>query len=305
MYDIVVIGSPTYDIISAPYLDTKKRVLSGSSTMSCSVAARLSLENIALLGTIGPDFRTQFISDIKRIGLPEYVIVNAENTCGFKIVCDVDNGPSRALLDPAGKIGIRDIPDEFLLAKNIILTPAFHEINAELVEWLSSSSEARLLFAPRGLLLRVTNGGSLVYDDNSSVIKTILDSIDAICVNQHESIIISGEKDPFVSAELLSESGIKTVIITLGERGSLIYDNRDFVSIPAIESASKSCLFAGDAYLAAFASQQLSKDNHIESGLFATGVASIVTEEPSFDYPLDTDEIQRRISTISDLVHFH
>jgi sugar/nucleoside kinase (ribokinase family) len=303
MYDIVVIGSPTYDIISAPYLDTQERVLSGSSTMSCSVATRLALENIALLGSVGPDFRTQFISDIKRIGLPEYVVVNAENTCGFNIVCDGYNGPSLDLLNVAGKIGIRDIPDEFLLAKSIILSPALHELDVELVEWLSSSSESRLHFAPRGLLRRVTNGGRVVYDDNSTVIKTILDSVDTVCVNQQESSIISGEKDPLLSAELLSESGISTVIVTLGEKGSIIYDGRDFVSIPAIESDVKSCLFAGDAYLAAFASNQLRKDNLVESGLFATGVASIVSEKPSFDFPLDTIEIQRRISKISDLVH--
>ena len=303
MYDIVVIGSPTYDIISAPYMDSQERVLSGSSTMSCSVAARLSLESIAILGSIGPDFRTQFISDIKRIGLPEYVVVNAENTCGFNIVCDGNNGPSLDLLGTAGNIGIRDIPDEFLLAKNIILSPALHEIDVELVEWLSSSSESRLHFAPRGLLRRVTNGGRVVYDDNSTVIKTILDSVDIICVNQQESFIISGEKDPFLSAELLSESGIATVIVTLGEQGSIIYDGRDFVSIPAYESNVKSCFFAGDAYLAAFAFQQLSKDSLIESGLFATGVASIISEKPSFDHPLDTKEIQRRISIISDLVH--
>ncbi|MHA1936150.1 MAG: carbohydrate kinase family protein [Candidatus Thorarchaeota archaeon] len=127
--------------------------------------------------------------------------------------------------------------------------------------------------------------------------------VEDVCVNQQESSIISGEKDPLLSAELLSESGISTVIVTLGEKGSIIYDGRDFVSIPAIESDVKSCLFAGDAYLAAFASNQLRKDNLVESGLFATGVASIVSEKPSFDFPLDTIEIQRRISKISDLVH--
>lgn len=85
-----------------------------------------------------------------------------------------------------------------------------------------------------------------------------------------------------VPARMLLERGIDTVIITLGERGSLILTKRkERFEIPAIhpEGGVSDITGAGDTFISAFLSEYLISNKIFNAAIFAAAASSILIEK--------------------------
>ncbi|MHA2424719.1 MAG: hypothetical protein ACXAEF_08015, partial [Candidatus Thorarchaeota archaeon] len=76
MYEIVVIGNPIYNLITTPFIQTKERLLSGPAINITQTATKLGVDDIALIGSIGADYREQFPNDLEKLGIPEYYAID-------------------------------------------------------------------------------------------------------------------------------------------------------------------------------------------------------------------------------------
>jgi sugar/nucleoside kinase (ribokinase family) len=285
MYDIVVIGNPAY-------YENKSIGLASGAVYAAVTAAKLGVENVALVGTAGSELRDQVTHVLNDHDI-EFFLPDSAETSRFQVSLDLEGKNFANLVGTKSEIGIRDVPDEFLQAKMILLSPVLREIHAEFIEWLHDSSNSVILLDPR--FRRISDDNRVRLMGNHRVAEEILGYIDVVKPNRLEAKILTGEEDPFLAVEILVESGSDLGIVTLSDEGSIVFDGKDFYRIPAFKIDKANGIGAGDSYLSGFASKMLEERPIAECGAFASAVASIVVESSAgIGFRLDSEEVQRR-----------
>ncbi|MFW9966504.1 MAG: carbohydrate kinase family protein, partial [Candidatus Thorarchaeota archaeon] len=134
---------------------------------------------------------------------------------------------------------------------------------------------------------------------NHRVAEEVLSFIDLVKPNRMESMIMTGEEDPFLAVEMLVECGADLAIVTLSEEGSIAFDGKDFYRIPAFKIKKTNGIGIGDSYLSGFAAMMLEERPIAECGAFASAVASIVAESTAGpNFIMDRKEIRRRTDVL-------
>ncbi|MHA2396360.1 MAG: carbohydrate kinase family protein [Candidatus Thorarchaeota archaeon] len=289
MYDRVVIGNPSFH----------NGRLTGPSIYSAATAAIIGIEQMAIVSSVGKGMVDKFIQGVNALGIPEYFVIDANDKAVVEILNPTLNREQNVLGIP-DKIKIRDIPDEFLDTRAVLLSPSLQEINAEFLEWISNSSDAIILLDPQ--LRALNSDGRLEVIRDFSVTDKTQSYLDVIKPNQLESELITGESDPYLAAELIVEWASETCVITLGEDGSLIYDGNDFSVIPPYPTEEVDSTGAGSVYFAAFASQSLAGKSLIDCGVYASSIASFKVQNQGVEFSIDESEVTRRSEIIADSV---
>ncbi|MHA1850599.1 MAG: hypothetical protein ACTSW8_04985, partial [Candidatus Thorarchaeota archaeon] len=87
MYDLVVIGSPSFDWITHNSVRRASRTLAGPAFTTALTTSKLGIENMVFIGSISSEFETQFANEVNRYGIPERFTIESPETGGFEIEC--------------------------------------------------------------------------------------------------------------------------------------------------------------------------------------------------------------------------
>jgi sugar/nucleoside kinase (ribokinase family) len=106
--------------------------------------------------------------------------------------------------------------------------------------------------------------------------KEILPHIHYLKANETEMEKLTGEQDVYAGAQILSDWGVKEVIITLGSKGSVIYDGTEFNVIPAyLPEKVVDATGCGDTYMAGYLYQRWLGATIAQAGNFAAAMATL------------------------------
>ena len=301
MYDLVIIGSPSFDRIVRDSNGAQQNILSGPSIMTAVTAARLGIENMAVVGSLALEDSSLLSKNLDHLNVPEFLQVESPETGGFEIEYNGSPEPSfTRLLGVPKRIQIRDIPDEFLAAQFIVLSPLLQEIDSELVEWLCNSSSAAILLDPQ--LRAPKNGSEIGIIDEIELASKTSCYLDFILPNEKEAFLISGEHDPYVSAEILVDTLSENCIITRGINGSILFDGTEFKIIPSYKAIALDVLGAGSAYLAGFVSGLLDNKAYEYCAALGASAASFKVSGTFTDFSLNrTSALARAVEIESDI----
>lgn len=233
VFDVVGIGNPVYDIIVTPVIKTDGRVLSGCSTNACLAVKKLGMQKVGLIGSIGKDFSERFLLDMNHYGIETSLNAASEHTGGFRLVYDHKGDRTLEVLGVADKITPRSIPEEFLDSRFFLIGPILGEVDLELIKFIRGSTNAKIFLDPQGLIRSIGSSGKITHICNRDEFKRIVELVDFVKPNEHESETITGKKDPVLAVEWLRELGVKVPIVTLADRGSILLDSDRVYHIPA------------------------------------------------------------------------
>lgn len=298
MYDLTVIGSPSFDWITHNSVKRDSRTLAGPALTAALTTSRLGIENMVFIGSISTEFETLFINEINRYGIPEYFAIDSPETGGFEIECYDDKNPViSGVLGVPKSIGIREFPEEFLSAKIIALCPLLQEVDAELVEWICNSSDAMVLLDPQ--LRTVDDNRKLSIISELFVASKTRSFIDYIIPSEHEAFLITGESDPFVAAEIIVDSIADHCVITLDSQGSLLFDGKKFSIISSQTSKVCELMDANSAFLGGFAYGLL--NDYVPASCAALGTSVVTFLDPDIrpDVNLDLVDVLEKANTIA------
>ena len=94
--------------------------------------------------------------------------------------------------------------------------------------------------------------------------------------NEKEMEVLTGETDPYKAARILADWGCKEVLLTFGEKGSLIYAEDTFYEIPAIEAKEVvDTTGCGDTYMAGYLYKRSKGASYEEAGTFAAAMCTL------------------------------
>ncbi len=291
MYDLVVIGNPTFN----------NGEVTGPSIFAAGTAAKIGFEQMAIVCSVGNELTDNFIRGIDALNIPEYYLIEAKDKDVVELRTPSFSRSMSIIVNPY-TINIRDIPDEFLNTRSILLSPSLQELSAEFVEWICNSTEALVFLDPQ--LRKLNSEGRLELIRDFSVAEKTQSYLDVIKPNQLESELLTGESDIFLAAELIVEWASEICVITLGEKGSLVYDGNDFSIIPSYKTKEIDSTEAGSVYLAAFASKLIDECSLIDCGVYASSVASLKVESQAMNFVIDENKIRLRSEILADSVKY-
>jgi len=298
MFDLVGLGNPVYDSIVTPYTRTDGRVLSGCSTNACLAAKKLGLAKVGLVGSIGPEYRAKFETDMRNFGIETSADTSSKGTGGFHLIYDEKGDRTLDVLGVAGRITPKSIPEEFLQSRFLIIGPILGEVNRELVEFLRSSTSSKLFLDPQGLIRTIGNDNRIVHSCDGEEFAKIARQVDFIKPNEPESKTITGEDDPVVSLHRLHEMSVAVPIVTLAERGSILLDADKLRRIPAYPTRAIDPTGAGDVYAGSFITYYSRGGNLAEASLYASAAASIKVEQVGPGFRLSDYAVLERMNAI-------
>ncbi|MCM1491455.1 MAG: PfkB family carbohydrate kinase [Muribaculum sp.] len=123
--------------------------------------------------------------------------------------------------------------------------------------------------------LRKVEGEKVVavdYDDKLEM----LPYIGILKANEMEMETLTGTSDPREAAKMLADWGVKEVVLTLGDKGSLIYRDGIFHDIPAFPAKDLvDATGCGDTYMAGYLYKRSRGASIDEAGAFAAAMCSI------------------------------
>ncbi len=109
--------------------------------------------------------------------------------------------------------------------------------------------------------------------------KDVLKYVTILKVNNFEAEVLTGETDYYKACEILSSWGVKEILLTLGDKGSIIYHAGNFHKIPAYKPVKViDATGCGDTYLMGYLLQRALGADVNHAGHFGAAVSTMKLE---------------------------
>ena len=146
------------------------------------------------------------------------------------------------------------------------------DFSLDVVKYLSG--KGTLAVDAQGYLREVR--GKKVYPVDWTEKTEALKYIDILKVNEHEMEVLTGCSEPHEAALLIADWGVKEVLLTLGDKGSLIYAQGEFHEIPAYPALQiTDATGCGDTYMVGYLYMRDKGASYREAGCFAAAMCTI------------------------------
>ena len=263
--DAIVVGNITEDILNLKN-GVKNRTLGGGATYA-SFCLRGLGSKVGIVSRVAKDF--PYLDKFRGIDLGGLRF--SKETTTFEHIYDERAKPRKIkILKDAGKIEAEDLPMKYYNAKSVIFTPVFHEIEPHTMSRFNTGGYDSLATL------------SELGDKNSTVKNCLPDNlvfdVDIIKIGEDEFRVFGNS---FKVSKRLSSPSLRAILITLGKKGSLVYDrlNLCWKKIPAFKVKTVDETGSGDVYLSSFLYKYLRCNDVFESSCFASAAASFVIED--------------------------
>lgn len=291
MENICVIGSINMDLV----INVDRMVKVGETILSKSfnknsggkganqavAASRLGV-NVHMIGKVGNDDVGDIL--LKKLSEDnidvEFVSIDNGNPTGMAIITVDEFANNSIIVIPGANLDIEC--SDVKKAENIIKMSKL--IIAQFETPIESTITAFKIAKENGVITILNPAPA------KEIPRELLALTDIIVPNETEACELTKVKiESEVSIKLASkkflESGVKYVIITLGERGSALVSNEEYELLEAIKVNAVDTTAAGDSFIGALACM-LCRHDKIEFGLlkdaviFANKVSSMVVQKP-------------------------
>jgi len=270
LFNICTIGHITLDKV----VTTKTtRYMPGGTSYYFSKALREFDVNHALITAVGKD-EEKVLNDLAAGNTRVFSIPSEHSVFFENIYSENQNHREQNVLQTAAPFRAGHIPQ--INAEYYHLGPLLDgDIDTGLIIELASKGNVSL--DVQGCLRYVQNQKVCYHNWPDKL--NALPFVKIIKANDFEMEAVTGEKNIFTGARVLAEMGVKEVIITLGDQGSVIYTDGIFYSIPAYQpNAVTDATGCGDTYMAGYLYKRSLGVNVLESGKFGAAMATLKIE---------------------------
>lgn len=282
MKNILVVGSLNMDfsleVESAPrpgetVLGKKLNILPGGKGANQAYAIGKLGGKVSMIGAVGDDtYGEKLIQNLASVNVNTEGILKVQNEITGQAFITIDEkGENRIIVMQGANASISKqwILECESIIKESDLVLMQVEIPIPIVLFIAEKAKEL--------------GKTVILDPapaSSEFPKELWSYVDVAKPNETELATITGmptetEEEIVEAARTLIEFGTGTILVTLGEKGSLIVTKDDSILVPARKVEAVDTTAAGDSYIAAF-SMLFSGENYVEAVEFASKVAAVV-----------------------------
>jgi sugar/nucleoside kinase (ribokinase family) len=247
--------------------------MAGGTAFYFSNAIRNMDANYMLITAIA-DQEMAFVGDLRAKGIEVMGLPSTHTVCFENIYPDNQDHRIQRVSQKADPFTAAQL--EHIDAGIFHLGPLLaDDMPVELIRMLSAKGLVSL--DVQGYLREVRNEKVCPIDWTEK--KDALQHITILKANEYEMEVLTGHTDVRMGAKILSDWGVKEVVITLGSMGSVLYMDEIFYDIPAYKpSALVDATGCGDTYMAGYLYQRIKGAGLQEAGEFAAAMATLKIE---------------------------
>jgi sugar/nucleoside kinase (ribokinase family) len=246
-FDFLVVGHVAIDVNVFPW-GVVENVLGGAPTYSGLFLAGLG-KRVALLSKVGIDFTEIFPPIFGKFGLDtEGLLVAGENSTTFQNTYDEQGNRVQVCKHLAPPLQPSDIPGYYTNFLGIYVSPLGSEVSPELLLELKKRTKY-LMLDPQGLLRRIGPDGKVRLEPTD--LTAYLEHADIVKIGKDEMAAFPGSS-PREVVEKFRKAGPPIAIVTQGEKGCILLDDKGVREFPALQVRVRDHTGAGDVFGAAF-----------------------------------------------------
>ncbi len=260
--DITILGTIVFDIFvpnfekipikgQAIEIDEINYSIGGCGANPAILLSKLGV-NVSLIGAIGFDFWASFILTVlKAYNVDTSLIKLSLNYPSAVSILFLDKNGERSYIHRTGASNELDIQHKQL--RQIYKSKIFHIGGANLLPSMDGKPMAQVLKKVKSK--KVITSVDLAWDvDNlwMEKLKYSLPYIDILMGNEEEIKALTESKNLKLSAKVLHEAGINTVVVKRGKKGSFVSSNSEQFDVPSFKVETKDTTGAGDAFAGGF-----------------------------------------------------
>ena len=265
MLNLFLIGPVTIDTIVQK---DSSHVLTGGSVYYMSKSLDLIMDNFGIFSKLHPDDHDHLSS----LRCAHIFYGTSKKTCRFKNEYG-NHIPDRiqSVMDSADPIVLSDV-----LAFDSTyfhLAPLLHsDIDPDVYQHFSDKG---IVSVDGQGLLRAQRNQKIRYCPHEQLYD-ILNYIDILKLNQFELSILSNHQDLKDAIREIADYGINELVVTLGNKGAIIYENDTFINIPAFSSDTIiDTTGCGDCFMAGYLYGRSTGYDIEESGYYGSVLAGL------------------------------
>jgi ribokinase len=281
--NVLVIGSSNTDLTiksdklpkpAQTVLGKEFFIASGGKGANQAVAAARAGADVTFIAKIGDDiFGNNNIKTYKEDGInTNHIIIDNGNHSGIALIMVDEDGEN--LISVASNSNFNFKPNEIEEKKEVIKSADIILLQNEIPPITNEKIIDLAHELNKPVLLNPAPGPK--NPSNSELIK----KINYLTPNKNELELVSGE---IITNDLdienigtnLVKKGLKTLIITLGSKGSMLIDSNQINHIPAYQVKAVDTVAAGDCFNGYLGAMIASRKNIIESIKIASAAAAI------------------------------
>jgi sugar/nucleoside kinase (ribokinase family) len=270
-FELCCIGHITLDKVVTP--KTTVHMPGGTSFYVSHAIRHLKDIDYSLVTAIGaPEMAVA--EELRAKGVQVTVFPSAHSVCFENIYGENQNNRTQRVLAKADPFTVEQLKE--------VEAGIFH-LGALLAD--DFSLEVVTFLAGKGLVSVDSQGylrevrDTQVYPVDWKEKKEALKYIHFLKANEHEMEVLTGYRDVPSAAKQLSEWGVKEVLITLGDMGSVLYDGSVFYPVPAYQPREiVDATGCGDTYMAGYLYQRAKGAGMEEAGHFAAALSTLKIE---------------------------
>lgn len=300
MKKICVIGSLNMDLVvdvrnmpkpGETIIGGKYREAFGGKGANQAVAISRLQGDVSMIGKLGMDaFGNSILDSLKKDGVNCSYIQQVDCTTGVAFITVDNNAQNSIVVSPGAnyRLGRLDIDKNIEAINECDIVVVQLEVPLETVRYA-------LLLAKLLDKFTILNPAPAVELDDE-----IIKNVDLLIPNESELALISGvnidtKEDVIVASKKMIDKGIKSLIVTLGSKGSLYIDkDKEYLKEPYKVNAIDTTA-AGDSYIGAIA-VGLSKGYTIDKAMdFASKVGALTVTKKG---------AQSSLPTLEEVIHF-
>ena len=286
--DLVVLGNFSLDRLVLPDFGSRERI-GGTAYYTSLAAVSLGLR-VGVVSNVTPKYRRVVEELLSGVDLSGLNLVGSM-TC-FEISYTESWDRRMRVLSRGVGLSAEQIPKEFLKAKVFHLGPVFNEVGYELTLKLRRMFKGLLTLDIQGVI-RGESGGEMVLRVTDEV-KRLVKHVDIVKMGLTEALAFS--PDPVKALERMRGYGVETCILTMGERGALLFRGGKVIRVPTVKVKVTDPTGAGDVFMAGLIAWLLRGFDLAEACLRACVFASIFTSRRSFPGAEEVERLARGLS---------
>jgi ribokinase len=276
---ITIIGSSNMDLtVRTPHIPAKGETIFGGDVMmsfggkganQAVAVARLGGE-ATFISKVGTDANGKMmVEHFAEEGLcTDTVIQDPTVQSGSAWICVGDDGDNSIIVMPGanGAMTVEDLKpfEDAIISSEYLLMQL--EVPMAVVEYAADLAHAA------GVKVVLNPAPAAPLKDS------LLSKLYALTPNETECRILCGTEasdDDEANAAVLYNKGVKNVIVTLGDKGSMLYNAEGVVTVPAQKVTAVDTVAAGDTYNGALCVALSKGKSFVEAMEFATAASAI------------------------------
>ncbi len=296
---VVVIGSLNMDlVVRIPRMPELGETIRGSDLQTfpggkgANQAAAISLlgNDVIFIGRVGHDeFGLKLINNLKNLEInTEHIYI--DNTCvtGTAMIMVEEEGSNCIVISPGAnnRLSINDIRniDQIIREAEIIVLQLEIPINVvEFVISTASNYQIPIVLNPSPFI-------DLSMDLLGKIDYLVLNEIEAKEISTIQVFDIDSSRK---AAQNIINIGVSNVVITLGSKGSVFLNDKDFFFVPPIKVKVIDTTAAGDAFVGGFVTGIINGLTHLDAVRYGNCAGAVSVTRKGAQPSLPTlDEIK-------------